>query len=266
MTGAGGGIGRLMAQKLAEKGVTVVLWDMNAQAVKEAADEINKTRPNAAHSYEINLTNREAVYQLAARVQQEVGDVDILVNNAGIVTGKSLLESSDKQIELTMQVNCISHFWTLKAFLPSMLQNNRGHIVTVASSAGHVGVAGLVDYCASKHAAVGLDESLRMELKKQNKTGVFTTCVCPYYINTGMFDGVKTRFPWILPILTPEYAVKKIMSAILTNQEQLFMPRFLYLIYFVKALFPEALQDEMHKALGTSNSMDDFKGRNQKKE
>ena len=74
-----------------------------------------------------------------------------------------------------------------------MLAANHGHVVTGASNAGLVGVAGLVDYCASKFGAVGTDEALRFELKKLGKDGVFTTCVCPYYISTGMFDGAKTR-------------------------------------------------------------------------
>lgn len=74
-----------------------------------------------------------------------------------------------------------------------MLRNNKGHVVTIASAAGHFGVNGLCDYCASKFAAVGFDESLRAELAAQKKDGVFTTVVCPYYIDTGMFTGVQTR-------------------------------------------------------------------------
>ena len=82
---------------------------------------------------------------------------------------------------------------TTKAFLPSMLENNHGQVVTIASSAGLFGVCGLGDYCASKFEAVGFDESLMMELGVTKKTGVHTTVVCPFFINTGMFDGVKTR-------------------------------------------------------------------------
>ena len=82
---------------------------------------------------------------------------------------------------------------TTKAFLPSMIEKNHGHVVTIASSAGFFGVSGLCDYCASKFAAVGIDESLFMELGALKRDGVHTTVVCPYFINTGMFDGVKTR-------------------------------------------------------------------------
>jgi all-trans-retinol dehydrogenase (NAD+) len=73
-----------------------------------------------------------------------------------------------------------------------MLEHNDGHIVTIASMAGQFGQAGLCDYCSSKFAAVGFEESLRNEIYKLNKTGINTTVVCPYYISTGMFDGVKS--------------------------------------------------------------------------
>lgn len=76
-----------------------------------------------------------------------------------------------------------------------MIENNRGHIVTIASMAGFVGVSKLVDYCASKHAALGFDEALRVELEQMGVTGVKTTVVCPYFMQaTGMFDGVNSRF------------------------------------------------------------------------
>lgn len=90
----------------------------------------------------------------------------MLINNAGIVSGKKLLEISNEMAELTLKVNTLSHVYTVKEFLPSMIKKNHGHIVTIASSAGHAGVPGLVDYCASKFGAVGFDEALRLEIKK----------------------------------------------------------------------------------------------------
>ncbi len=89
------------------------------------------------------------------------------MNNAGIVSGKSILENSERMIKKTLEVNTISHSYTVRAFLPAMLAKNEGHIVTIASAAGLIGVSGLADYCASKFGAVGFDESLRMELLKR---------------------------------------------------------------------------------------------------
>ena len=88
---------------------------------------------------------------------------------------------------------CCNISQTIKAFVPAMIKNNHGHVITVASGAGLFGVAGLVDYCASKFGAVGIHESLTSELSIMGKDGVHTTVVCPFFIDTGMFDGVKSR-------------------------------------------------------------------------
>ena len=77
--------------------------------------------------------------------------------------------------------------------MPAMMKKNHGHVITIASGAGLFGIAGLVDYCASKFGAVGIHESLTSELSIMGLDGVHTTVICPFYIDTGMFDGVKTR-------------------------------------------------------------------------
>lgn len=76
-----------------------------------------------------------------------------------------------------------------------MIEHNNGHIVTIASMAGHVGVAKLVDYCSSKAAACGFDEALRLELEVRGIKGVHTSLICPYFIrSTGMFEEVNSRW------------------------------------------------------------------------
>ncbi len=82
---------------------------------------------------------------------------------------------------------------TTKAFLPDMMATNKGHIVSIASVAGLSGSVKLSDYCASKFAAVGFEESLRLELQCDGYYGIHSTVVCPFFINTGMFAGVKSR-------------------------------------------------------------------------
>ncbi|GBO39435.1 Retinol dehydrogenase 10-B, partial [Araneus ventricosus] len=78
-----------------------------------------------------------------------------------------------------------------KAFLPEMMQSNKGHIVSIASLAGVSGLPNLTDYCASKFAAVGFMESLKLELDAQKKDGIKLTLVCPSLISTGLFEGTK---------------------------------------------------------------------------
>jgi len=160
-----------------------------------------------------------------------------------------------------MDVNVNAHFWTVKSFLPDMMKENSGHLVTIASAAGLFGVNALADYCASKFAAIGFSESLRLELRKERKRGVHTTLVCPYYINTGMFAGVKTKYPLILPILEPDYVVDKIFNAILTDTEFLALPNILNWLVTLRTIMPNWMTDYFSEILGISTSLDEFKGR-----
>jgi all-trans-retinol dehydrogenase (NAD+) len=265
VTGAASGIGRLLAMQLANAGARLVLWDIDTTGLKLAQAELTAAGHDA-DIYTCDLASREDIAAVAAQTLSTSGPIDILVNNAGIVSGKNLLAISDEEIEQTFQVNTLALFWTVRAFLPSMLERDSGHLVTVASAAGLAGTAKLTDYCSSKFAAVGFDESLRLELRRQD-SNVVTTIVCPFYIDTGMFDGVKTRFSWLLPILKPETVVNRIINAIQKDRRRLVMPRFIYTSWLGR-LLPVSWFDALMSFFGISSSMDDFRGPagNRKKE
>lgn len=258
ITGAAGGIGRLMAHKMAARGAQLILWDVNQAGLDVLAAELRQ-QGRKVSTYVCNLADRKAIYATAEAVLKDCGSIDILLNNAGIVSGKALIEASDEDILRTFDVNTLALFWTTRAFLPDMVKRNSGHIVTIASAAGLVGTAQLIDYCSSKFAAVGYNEALRTELKRQG-LNIRTTVVCPYYINTGMFEGVKTRFPLLLPILEPEYVADKIVNAIQNNRQRLVMPRFV-LTACVAWVLPMWLFDSIMSFLGVNKSMDEFTGR-----
>jgi all-trans-retinol dehydrogenase (NAD+) len=258
ITGAASGIGRLLAKEMGKAGASLVLWDIDAQGLGAVRDELRGAGCEA-DVYVCDLTRREDIEAAAAETLARNGPVDILVNNAGVVSGKSLLEISPAEIERTFQVNTLALFWTARAFLPGMLERNRGHLVTIASAAGLAGTSKLTDYCSSKFAAVGFDESLRVELKRR-ESKVVTTVVCPFYTDTGMFAGVRTRFPWLLPILDPEYVVRRTVRAIEKNRRRLVMPRFVYTGWPTR-LLPVAWFDALMAFFGISDSMDEFRGR-----
>jgi len=261
VTGSGSGIGRLMAINLAKQGAKLVLIDVDAASNEKTCEAI-LTNGGFAKTFTCDLSSRDEIYQTANQIKKTVGNPQILVNNAGIVTGKKFLESSDQAVEKTFQVNTMAHFWLAKAFLPHMIAENHGHLVTIASVAGYFGTSGLSDYCASKFAAVGFDESIRDELALTEKYGVQTTLVCPYYINTGMFDGIENP---LIPLLEPDYVADKIVEAILTNQKILFMPRLFYFLYAFKGMLSaEVARYFSLKLLKTSQLMDSFIGRQKK--
>ncbi|NWQ62883.1 RDHE2 dehydrogenase, partial [Neopipo cinnamomea] len=264
ITGAASGIGRCLSLKFARLGATLVLWDINQEGLKETVRLARENGAVRVHCYICDCSNRQDVYRVADQVKKEVGDVNILVNNAGIVTGKTFIDSPDSLVEKTMEVNTMAHFWMYKAFLPAMTASNHGHLVSIASSAGLCGVTRLSDYCASKFAAVGFAESVDAEMKTLGKTGIKTTIVCPYVIDTGMFDGVEAKWPHVLPLLDPEYVAEKIVTAVRQNQEILVIPRIGYVLVALKGILPVKATVLLLDYFGALNLMDTFKGRPKK--
>jgi all-trans-retinol dehydrogenase (NAD+) len=258
ITGAASGLGRLLAERGARAGAALVLWDLNAEGVRAAASSLEAAGARV-HAAAVDVSDRARVYAAAAEARAALGPVDILVNNAGIVTGRLLLDSPDESIQATFGVNTLALYWTTKAFLPDMIARGRGHIVTIASAAGLVGVVRQTDYAASKHAAVGFDESLRYELARI-APAVRTTLVCPFYVDTGMFAGAKSRFPRLLPILKEAAVADRIMRAIRRNERRLMMPPLVRLLPAMRIL-PAPLFDRMMDFFGVNSSMDDFVGR-----
>ncbi|XP_060925130.1 retinol dehydrogenase 10 [Limanda limanda] len=260
ITGAGGGLGRLFAQEFTKHGAEVVLWDINSSSNEQTAKLVQEMG-GTAHTYTVDVTKREDVYHKAELVRKDLGrDVTILVNNAGVVAGERMLDCPDELIEKTMKVNCHALFWTVKAFLPQMKAQNHGHIVTIASVLGLFSTSCVEDYCASKFAAVGFHESLAHELLAEDVEGVKTTLVCPYIVDTGMFEGCKIReeVELVLPPLDPQYCVEQAMNAILIDQPLVCIPRLTYLPFLSRALLPWESNVVVYRFMGSDKCMYPF--------
>ena len=258
VTGGTSGIGRLMALDLAERGARVVVWDRNKAALEET-EQTGKNRGLFVRAMYCDVSDREAVYRAAGQLEAELGPTDILINNAGIVSGSAMLDTPDEKIIDTFNVNTLALFWTTRAFLPGMLKRNSGHLVTISSAAGVIGITGLVDYSASKFGAFGYHEALTMELRK-NGSAVNTTLVCPFYVDTGMFAGVRTRFPLFLSIMKSEIVARRIVRAVLKNKRLLIMPAFIRTVFLLR-LLPAFVFDGVVNFLGINHTMDHFTGR-----
>ncbi|XP_026146018.1 epidermal retinol dehydrogenase 2 [Carassius auratus] len=261
VTGAANGIGKLIAKELGHHGATLVLWDINSDALDRTAKELKQILDVRVYAYTCDCSRRSDVYRVAELVKREVGDVSILVNNAGMVTGKySFVEAPDNLVDRTLRVNVAAHFWTYKAFLPAMLQRNHGHLVCVACHGGLFAMNGLADYCASKSAAVSFAESVTLELLVLKKEGIKTTIVCPYLINTKMFRGCQTKRPSFLPILDQRYVAKQIVDAILQEKMYLLLPSRLHFLMALKSVMPAKLGIIFVNFIGGMDLMDHFRG------
>lgn len=257
VTGAGSGLGRLLAVRFAKHGARLVLWDIDRNGNEETARLI-KAAGGDAWAFTCNVADSKTVYETAARVKDTVGRVDIVVNNAGVVSGKKLMDISDEMVAKTFQINVLSHYWVVKAFLPEMQAANHGHIVSIASLAGLGGVCRLTDYCGSKFAAVGFQEALSMELAADGYTGIRTTTVCPFFINTGMFAGAD---PGVFGFLEPEFVADEAVAAVLEDKVLLILPRIFYLLVALKGLCPPKAIAAMANAFNVNGAMKSYYGR-----
>ncbi|XP_037058334.1 short-chain dehydrogenase/reductase family 16C member 6 [Peromyscus leucopus] len=266
ITGAGSGLGRLLAMHFASHGAILVLWDINQEGNMETCRLAKEKGGVKVFAYKCDCSNRKEVYRVADQVREEVGDVTILINNAGVVTGKPFLDIPDHMVEKSFLVNAISHFWTCKAFLPAMIKADHGHLVCISSIAGLVGINGLSDYSSSKFAAFGFAESLFLELTMLRKSKVKSTIVCPYFIQTGMFEGCTTKYPLLLPLLEQEYVAQKIFNAILEEQVYLLIPKFAYFALILKQMISPKMMIALGEYLGVDSCMTSFRGRTKAEE
>lgn len=159
-----------------------------------------------------------------------------------------------------MDVNVLSVFWITQCFLEDMLELGYGHVTTISSVAGLFGSPKLVDYCCSKFAIMGFMEALRFEMQ-QEKLPINFTVVNPFFIRTGMFDGVHSKWPYFMPILETGYVGDKIIQAVQHNRVQVVMPRMFYYLMLVKAFCPDRLVKQVNAFMGTFEVMDNFRGR-----
>ncbi|KAF2826515.1 dehydrogenase/reductase SDR family member 8 precursor [Ophiobolus disseminans] len=187
VTGGCSGIGELMVKRLVGRGVRVAVLDIQA---------LPPSLQGYAHIkfFACDITNPEQVYATAEKVTQTLGSPSILINNAGILSAHTILNTPDAYLRKIFDVNVLSNWYTAKAFLPAMTKANKGHIVTIASTASYIGVAGLADYTASKAAILSFHEALAQELKHHYKApNVLTTSIHPNWVRTPLLAPVKAE-------------------------------------------------------------------------
>lgn len=262
VTGAAQGLGKLFAERAVREGAAaVVLWDINESALKETAVELSG-RGSAVHHHVVDVASRDSISEAAAAVRAEVGDIDILVNNAGIVRGNSYFwETTDRaDIDKTMAINSLAPMYITLEFLPAMVNGTgQARVMTIASSAGLVSNPRMSVYAASKWAALGWSDSVRIELEQAGHEHVKITTVCPTYINTGMFDGAKGFL--FTPILEQDAVVDTSWREMKSGNPLVILPWTSRLNKAISGLLPIKLRDLFLNSVGVYHSMDEFTGR-----
>ena len=221
VTGGASGIGKIMVRLLLERAAKVIIWDINELKIAETISEFSNK--GTILGFTIDVSNVNQIKETALKVKEEIGAVDLLINNAGIVAGKYFHEHTTLDILKTMEINANAPMHITKEFLNEMLAQNSGHICNIASSGGLISNPKMSVYAASKWSLVGWSDSLRLEME-QLKKNINVTTIMPYFINTGMFDGVRSK----IPILNPEVAALTIIKAIEKNKRMVTIPGYIY--------------------------------------
>ncbi|MBR0111680.1 MAG: SDR family NAD(P)-dependent oxidoreductase [Bacteroidales bacterium] len=236
ITGGCSGIGKIMGRICLEKGARrLVIWDINEAAIDATVKEFCAL--GAVSGYRADISSPESVDAAWRATLADCGAVDILINCAGIITNnKRFADQTDADINRTIDINTKgAMFVTLRA-LKEMKARGRGHICNITSSAGMLALPKMALYASSKWAAIGWSESLTIELQRE-KSPVHVTTIAPYFINTGMFDGIRSFFK----VQEPEKVAAKSIRAIERNKEYKGIPFPAHFIRLMQGLVPQRI-------------------------
>ncbi len=263
VTGAAKGIGLATVKRLLKKEAKVVLWDFQPDDLNTAVQSL-KNDGHDVFSQVCDVTNKEQVYHNAEVIKKEIGDIDILINNAGTVYTGYMLDRSDAELENMINVNFTSMIYTIRAFMPAMLEKNKGHIVNISSASSLIGAPKLAIYAATKWAVMGLTESLRMEAIKMDKKGVKFSSVHPNFLKKGLFEGTKLNLLGSIfaPGVKSHDAVAKVIvnKAIGWGFHSPKVPWIMNQSVLLRALLPSSLLIKFGNIYGVNNMMDEYTG------
>jgi 3-oxoacyl-[acyl-carrier protein] reductase len=186
ITGAGRGIGKTIALKLAECGADIVLADMNPE-VAEVLLEVESLGRKCL-TFEADVTDFEAIDAMVKKIIEELGSIHILVNNAGITQDNLFMRMKPEQWSKVIDVNLNGVFNVTKAVIRPMVKQRMGKIINISSVVGFTGNPGQVNYSSTKSALVGFTKSLAREVGAR---GVTVNAVAPGFIDTAMTQALN---------------------------------------------------------------------------
>ena len=219
ITGAGKGIGKAIAVRLAKEGVHVGLVARTQSDLKALADSLTESYNVRVSTAVADVANRNEVETAVAKLKNDLGAVDILVNNAGIAKFGTLADMSPEDWERIIQVNLMGTYYVTRAVLPDMIERNSGNVINISSTAGERASATTSAYSASKFAVMGLTESLMQEVRKHN---IRVTALAPSTVNTELAVSVGLKIGDEDHMMQPE-DVAELAAAMLKLPQRVFI-------------------------------------------
>lgn len=254
LTGAGGGLGRCIAQNLANRGCHLALVDINPEALQGTADAVESFGVRVS-LHPTDITSKEQMAALPAAVLEQHEQINIIINNAGITLQKSFATHSIEDWERIIGINLWGVIYGCHYFLDELKKADEAHIVNLSSMNAFLGMPGQSSYCATKAAVKLLNESLWAELSKE---GIGVTSVHPGAIKTDMIQATlkdsddleqaQKNYELAHKIgVTPEHVAERIVQAILKNHMRIRVGKDSVILELLKRWFPVLIHKPMRK-------------------
>ena len=251
VTGGGSGIGRGLAEELAKRGCEVVLADRQIELAEEVASKICDSGGKAS-AVNVDVTDFDAVERLVQETVELTGRLDYIFNNAGIAIGGNVSQYGIEDWNQIVDVNLRGVINGVQAAYPVMMAQGFGHIVNTASLAGLTPSPGHVAYAATKHAIVGLSNSLRAESAHM---GIRVSVLCPGFVRTAILEGGGKYGKMLIDIpperhhqmlemiekfkpISPDVFAKRALNSIAKNKAIIVVPLWWKLLWWIYRLFP----------------------------
>ncbi|MFC4324077.1 SDR family NAD(P)-dependent oxidoreductase [Litchfieldia salsa] len=250
ITGASSGIGERVAYMVAEQGARPVLLARSYERLIEIAKKIKERTGVDSLYYKVDVSDSKAVETVFLDILDKTNKVDVLINNAGYGKFDHVVDATIAETKEMFAVNVFGLIACTKMVLPTMMANNSGHIINIASQAGKLATPKSSVYSATKHAVLGFTNSLRMEL---TSTNIYVTAVNPGPIRTKFFDIADESGNYVKNVerfmLEPDDVARKIVNIMFTSKRELNLPGWMNIGSVLYTLFPTVVEKVGGKAL-----------------
>ncbi len=243
ITGASGGIGEQIAYEVAKRGAIPILLARNEEKLAKIAEQIKETYAVPCRYYRLDVSDVAAVEAVFQQIFHDIETIDVLVNNAGFGVFRNVEEIDLQEMKEMFAVNVFGLIACTKMVYSHMVKRGSGHIINIASQAGKIATPKSSVYAATKHAALGFTNSLRMEAAQN---GVFVTAVNPGPIQTNFFtiadasgDYVKNVKKWML---RADDVARRVVEIMMTPTREVNMPFWMNIGSKMYQLFPSFIE------------------------
>jgi NAD(P)-dependent dehydrogenase (short-subunit alcohol dehydrogenase family) len=245
ITGGARGIGKATAEALVRRGCRVAIGDVDLALAEKTAAGLG----GGSVALALDVSDRASFETFLDEAERQLGPLDVIVNNAGIMPVTPFLEESEDSFRRQIEINLIGVIHGTQLAMRRMLPRDSGHIVNIASQAGKTGIAGIATYSATKHAVVGLSESVRAELRGRK---VDISCVMPTIVNTELTAGVGQK--WVKPVEATDVAAA-IVEALESPRFDVYVPKSNGALLRSANLMPRVAAEWVGRAMGTDKLM-----------